>query len=332
MLYIGVDLGGTKIEAAALSDDGAVLARERTATPDNYDAALQTIRQLTTSVEGAARNALPALGLNPGIGVGAPGSVSPKAGIVRNANAVWLNGRAFREDLQTLLGRPVAVSNDANCLALSEALDGAAAGAASVAAIILGTGYGGGLVINGKLVEGANGLAGEIGHVGLPWPNEDEVPGPACWCGRHGCAETFVSGTGFARDFKTRTGRNLTAREIIAAAQAGDEDAEQAFDRLLSRLGRALAGLVNTYDPEVFVLGGGLSNVTSLYERLPAYVAPYVFSDAWAARFVPARFGDSSGVRGAAYLWRETGAADAPQPIAPSLTLTALSADGSLSV
>jgi fructokinase len=306
MLYIGVDLGGTKIEAAALAEDGTILARERQSTPSSYDAALAVIGDLTRSVEAKARDARAALGPNPGIGVGAPGSVSPQAGVVRNANIGWLNGRRFRDDLETKLGRPTALSNDANCLALSEALDGAAAGANSVAAVILGTGHGGGLVINGRLVEGANGLAGEIGHIGLPWARPDEVPGPPCWCGRQGCAETFVSGTGFARDFAAHTGRRLAAQQIIRAAESGDIEAQSAVERLLDRLGRVLAAMVNTFDPEVFVLGGGLSNIGLLYERLPAHVAPYVFSDSWDARFVPAQFGDSSGVRGAAYLWRTT--------------------------
>jgi fructokinase len=313
MFYIGIDFGGTKIEAAALDAEGRYLGRERCPNPGSYDAALDTIDALVQSVEKQARAQDGHLhSLLPGIGVGAPGSVSPITGVVRNANAVWLNGRTFREDLEAKLGRPVKLSNDANCLALSEAMDGAAFNYHSVAAVIVGTGCGGGLVVGNRLVEGANGLAGEIGHMSLPFPTLAEVPGPACWCGQQGCVETWISGTGFARDFTAHSQRALRAEGIIQAMRSGDADAEAAFERLLSRLGRTLAAIANILDPDVFVFGGGLSNVGEIYSRLPTFVAPYVFSDHWRAALVPARWGDSSGVRGAAYLWKQS---DHPGPV-----------------
>ncbi|MBP2160507.1 MULTISPECIES: ROK family protein [Asticcacaulis] len=313
MLYIGIDFGGTKIEAAALDENGQYLARERRPNPGSYDAAIVTIRELVESVEHQARISAGMRSVQvPGIGIGAPGSPSPRTGIIRNSNATWLNGRAFRDDLEVALERPVRLTNDANCLALSEAMDGAAAGCHSVAAIIIGTGCGGGLVAGQRLIDGANGLAGEIGHMSLPWPASDETPGPACWCGQRGCIETWVSGTGFARDFQAQTGRALKSEEIITLMREGDQGAIEAFERLLSRLGRTVAAITNLFDPDAFVFGGGLSNVAELYERLPAYVNSYVFSDHWEAKLVPARWGDTSGVRGAAYLWRQ-GTALAPE-------------------
>lgn len=330
MLFLGVDLGGTKIEAAALSATGDLLARERVATPQTYDAALGALVHLVRTVEQRALTLAPALVTAPGIGVGAPGSVSPRTGVVRNANAAWLNGRRFAEDLEAALGRPVKLSNDANCLALSEAMDGAAAGASSVAAIILGTGCGGGFVVNGRLLEGANGLAGELGHISLPWPSAAEVPGPACWCGQRGCVETYVSGTGLARDFLEHSGRRLTAHEIIAAAETVDPEAQAAVERLVSRLGRTVALLANTLDPQVFVFGGGLSNASWLYDRLLNAAAPFVFSDGWSASFVPARWGDSSGVRGAAYLWKQATDPSANTPREQNLTYNVASADAAL--
>lgn len=306
MLYVGVDFGGTKIEAAALSQDGALLAVQRQPNPGNYAAALGVVCDLIEKVENEAKAKNPSLSHRVAtIGVGAPGSVSPRTGVMRNANSTWLNGKTFREDLEDALHRPVRLANDANCLALSEAVDGAAKGAKSVFAIIVGTGCGGGVVVNGHLVEGANGVTGEWGHVPLPWLKPNEFPGPKCWCGLEGCLETWVSGTGFARDFHDVTGRAMKGEEIIAAMRAGDADAEAAFDRLMDRLGRAIALIVNTLDPEVFVFGGGLSNVDEIYERLPAKIKPYVFSDTWQARLAPAKWGDSSGVRGAAYLWAQ---------------------------
>jgi len=296
VIQIGVDFGGTKIEAAALAPDGQIVARLRTPTPASYDTALAAVRDLVERIEAQT-------GERATVGVGAPGSVSPRTGVMRNANAVYLNGRPFREDLSKALERPVRLANDANCLALSEAADGAAAGAHVTFAIILGTGCGGGLVVDGRLVEGGDGVAGEWGHMPLPWPEPEETPGPQCWCGQKGCLETWVSGTGLRRDFKARTGRELDGPEIVAAALAGEPEAAAAFDRLVDRLGRAMAVIGNIVDPDVFVLGGGLSNVEALYERLPGVIAPRVFSDGWSARIAPARWGDSSGVRGAARLW-----------------------------
>jgi fructokinase len=306
MLYVGVDFGGTKIEAAALSGSGECLARQRDPNPGNYADALKVVCDLIGRVEAEAKQKDPSL-VNriATIGVGAPGSVSPRTGVMRNANSTWLNGKTFREDLESALQRPVRLANDANCLALSEAIDGAAKGAPNVFAIIVGTGCGGGLVVNGHLVEGANGLAGEWGHIPLPWLKEGEFPGPECWCGHKGCLEMWVSGTGFARDFNAVTGRPHKGEEIINAMRAGDAQAEAAFDRLMDRLGRGMALIVNSLDPDVFVFGGGLSNVPEIYERLPGKILPYVFSDGWQAKLVPAKWGDSSGVRGAAYLWAQ---------------------------
>jgi len=296
MIRIGVDFGGTKIEVAALSAEGEVLISRRRETPRDYDSAIAGVRDFIAEVEQE-------LGQTGSIGVGAPGSISPRTGLMRNANTVYLNGRAFREDLSQAIGRPVRLANDANCLALSEACDGAAQGASVTVAIILGTGCGGGLVVDGKLVEGAHGVAGEWGHIPLPWPTIDETPGPACWCGQRGCLETWISGSGLRRDFKARTGLDHTGEAILAAAERGDPDAVLTFDHLVERLSRAIALLCNVVDPDVFVLGGGLSNIDALYERLPGLIAPRVFSDQWSGRIVKARWGDSSGVRGAARLW-----------------------------
>ncbi len=302
MLHIGVDFGGTKIEAAALSPSGEVLARHREPNPGNYDAAIKLVGDLIAGVEAKAQAAMPGIG-EATIGIGSPGSASPRSGIMRNSNSQYLNGRRFREDMEAALGKPVRLANDANCLALSEARDGAAAGHAIVFAIIVGTGCGGGVVTNGQLINGANGIAGEWGHIPLPWPSTDENPGPKCWCGLHGCLETWLSGSGFARDFNAVTGRTLKGEEIIAAMRQGDAEATAAFDRLTGRLARALAVVSNLIDPDTFVFGGGLSNVPELYVGLAGKIRPWVFSDSWDANLVPARWGDSSGVRGAAYLW-----------------------------
>jgi fructokinase len=296
LIQVGVDFGGTKIEAAALAPDGRFLARVRAPNPGSYDAAIAVVRDLVAQAEQQA-------GARGAIGVGSPGSVSPRTGVMRNANSTWLNGRRFREDLEAGLGRPVRLANDANCLALSEAVDGAAAGLAVVFAVIIGTGCGGGLVVDGKLVEGANGLAGEWGHTPLPWPRPEESPGPACWCGRRGCLETWISGTGLRRDHAERAGQAMTGEAIIAAARDGDLVAARSFDLYLDRLARGLAVICDIVDPDAFVFGGGLSNVDELYERLPGFIEPHVFSDGWRARLAPARWGDSSGVRGAARLW-----------------------------
>ena len=298
-LRVGVDFGGTKIEVAALGADGGYLGRRREPNPKTYDAAIETVVRLVAETEREA-------GGGGTVGVGAPGSVSPLTGKMRNANSTYLNGRAFKDDLEAALGRPIRLANDANCLALSEAIDGAAAGATTAFAVIIGTGCGGGLAVDGQLIEGASGIAGEWGHVPLPWARPDEMPGPACWCGLHGCLETWISGSGIARDHAEVTGERLTAEEIIARARAGDHNAAQSFDRYIDRLGRALAMVCNILDPDVFVFGGGMSKVDEIYGRLPAALAPFVFSDGWLGRLAPARWGDSSGVRGAARLWEGT--------------------------
>jgi fructokinase len=304
VIQVGIDFGGTKVEAAALDAQGNYLARMRAPNPGAYDAAIETVRDLIAQVEQQA-------GGRGTIGVGAPGSISPTTGVMRNSNSVYLNGRTFREDLTAALGRPVRLANDANCLALSEAVDGAAAGARVAFAIILGTGCGGGLAVNGRLVEGPNGVAGEWGHIPLPWPTPEETPGPRCWCGQHGCLEMWISGTGLRHDFAAATGVQATGEAIIAGFRQGEPAAVAAFDRYVDRLGRAIAVLVNIADPDVLVLGGGLSNVGEIYERLPALIAPRVFSDRWSARIAPARWGDASGVRGAARLWNDLADAQA---------------------
>jgi len=296
VIQIGIDFGGTKVEAAALDASGAFLARVRAPNPGAYDAAVRTVRDLVAQVEQQAQ----ARGT---VGIGTPGSISPSTGVMRNANSTYLNGRRFREDLHEALGRDIRMANDANCLALSEAVDGAAAGARVAFAIIIGTGCGGGLVVDGQLIEGHNGIAGDWGHMPLPWPNDGEAPGPECWCGQHGCLEMWVSGTGLQRDYEEHSARQLGGEEIIARFRAGEPAANGAFDRYVDRLGRAIAVVCNTVDPDAIVLGGGLSNVAEIYDRLPGVIESRVFSDSWSARIGPARWGDSSGVRGAARLW-----------------------------
>lgn len=302
-IRLGVDFGGTKIEAAAITPDGAYAARLREPNPGGYDAALETVARLVEAVE---RETGPVARL----GVGMPGSVSPRTGAIRNANSVWLNGRPFRQDLEARLNRPVRLANDANCLALSEASDGAAAGARVVFAAIVGTGCGGGVVVDGRIVEGANGIGGEWGHTPLPWPGPDELPPNPCWCGRAGCLETYISGTGLERDYArhaapapTPQTAPLRAPAIVAAARAGEPVAAAALDRYIDRLGRGLAVIADILDPDVMVLGGGMSNVDELYARVPAVLAERMFSDICETRLARARHGDSSGVRGAAWLW-----------------------------
>jgi fructokinase len=296
VIQIGIDFGGTKVEAAALDASGAYLARVRTPNPGSYDAAIETIRDLIAQVEQQAGG----VGT---VGVGLPGSISPTTGVMRNSNSTYLNGRTFREDLTTALRREVRLANDANCLALSEAVDGAAAGAKVAFAIILGTGCGGGLVVDGRLIDGANGIAGEWGHMPLPWPSPEESPGPQCWCGQRGCLEMWVSGTGLRHDYAQHAGQALSGEAIIERLRQGEPAAKAAFDRYIDRLGRAIAALCNIVDPDAIVLGGGLSNVAEIYERLPAAIEPRVFSDRWRTKIAPAVWGDASGVRGAARLW-----------------------------
>jgi len=299
VIRIGVDFGGTKIEAAALNGEGAVVARVRQPNPGNYADALTLVRELIAAAEAQAGATVER------IGIGIPGSVSPKTGLVRNANSVFLNGRPFREDLATTLGRPVRLANDADCLALSEAADGAGAGFGVVFAAILGTGCGGGLVVDGRPIQGANGIAGEWGHNPLPWPLpvSDETPPLPCWCGKAGCMELYVSGTGFTKDYRRHANKPLDGPAIIAAMRAGEPEAQAAFDRYIDRLGRGLAVVCNLIDPDVIVLGGGMSNVDEIYDRLLAAIAPHAFSDTLETPIRKAAHGDSSGVRGAAWLW-----------------------------
>ncbi len=296
MIRIGIDLGGTKTEVIALDDAGAELLRQRRATPAGDYAA--TVQQLAAMV----RETEAALGERGSVGIGVPGSISPATGLMRNANSTCLNGQPLQRDIEALLRRPVAISNDANCFALSEATDGAGAGAASVIGVIIGTGTGAGLVVDGTVIGGHNGVAGEWGHNPLPWPQPEEYPGPACWCGHDGCIETWLSGPGFARDFEQATGQRLTAEKIVAAAELGDEPAQQALQRYQSRLARGLAHIINIFDPEVIVLGGGMSNIQTLYSTVPDNWGDHVFSDSVATRLLPPVYGDSSGVRGAAWL------------------------------
>ena len=296
MVRIGVDFGGTKIEAAALDEAGDVLSRLRQPNPKGYDAAIQTVRDLIVQTEAAA-------GQCDRVGLAIPGSISPRTGLIRNANSTFLNGRPFAADLEQALGRRVRLANDANCLAVSEAVDGAGAGFEVVFAVILGTGVGGGVAIDRRPIAGRNGVTGEWGHTPLPWPGPAETPGPDCWCGLNGCLETYVSGPAFERDHHALGGPPLAAEHIALAARAGGAAAVEALSRYVDRLARGLAVIVDVLDPDVIVLGGGMSNVDELYDRLPSAIEPYVFSDVFETPICPAMHGDSSGVRGAAWLW-----------------------------
>jgi len=297
-MRIGVDLGGTKIEAIALDDAGVIVARLRRPAPQgDYAKTIEAVVALVSKVEREA-------GVGPcRVGLGMPGSISPGTGFVQGANSTWLIGRPFDTDLAAALRRPLRVANDANCFAVSEASDGAAAGCAIVFGAILGTGVGGGIVFDGRPLTGAHAISGEWGHNPLPWPKDDERPGPACFCGQHGCIETWLSGPGLARDHKRVTGEAIDAAKIVKAADTGEPIAVASLTRYVERLARALAHVINIVDPQVIVLGGGLSNIARLYRELPALMQPYIFSDHIATRILPPRHGDSSGVRGAAWLW-----------------------------
>lgn len=298
-MRVGIDLGGTKIEGIALDAAGREIARHRIPTPaGDYDRTVDAIIALVGRLESAG-------GGQARVGIGIPGTISPATGLIKNANSVCLIGHALDKDLASRLERPVRLANDADCFALSEASDGAGAGARSVFGVILGTGVGGGLVYEGRLIRGPNAIAGEWGHNPLPRMTPAEQPGPACYCGRLGCVETFLSGPGWARGFAEETGRRLAAPEIVAAARAGDAQAAAALDAYCERLARALGVVVNIFDPAAIVLGGGMSQVAEIYDRVPRLWAPHIMSDAIATRLLPPRFGDSSGVRGAAWLWRE---------------------------
>ncbi len=302
-MRIGIDLGGTKIEAVALGAGSEVLARRRRPSPrGDYRATVEALAELVAELERE-------LGLEGTVGIGIPGAVSPASGLIKNANSTWLIGRPFERDVAAALGRPVRVENDANCFALSEATDGAAAGASVVFGVILGTGVGGGVVVDGRALRGRNAIGGEWGHNPLPWPSDDERPGPPCYCGQRGCIETFLSGPGLARDYAAAQGLATdheaapAAEQLVARAAAGEAAAEAALERYEDRLARALASVINLLDPDVIVLGGGLSNLERLYRSLPELLPAHVFSDRVDTPIVPPRHGDSSGVRGAAWLW-----------------------------
>jgi len=298
-MRIGIDLGGTKIEAIALESDHRELARRRVPTPrHDYDATLRTMVDLVGAIEQQA-------GQRGTVGVGIPGTISPASGLVKNANSTWLIGRPLGVDLPARLERPVRFANDANCFTLSEATDGAAAGMHIAFGVIVGTGTGGGVTIDGRVLDGRNAIAGEWGHNPLPWPHPGEWPGPSCYCGRTGCIETFLSGPGLSRDYLSATGRALDSTAIVERVAAGEADAEAALARYDERMARALASVINLLDPDVIVFGGGMSNIERLYANVPRLWDPFVFSDRVDTRLVRALHGDSSGVRGAAWLWEE---------------------------
>ncbi|MEL0150208.1 MAG: ROK family protein [Rhodobiaceae bacterium] len=293
-MRFGLDLGGTKMEAVLLNEAGEIVWRQRKPTPsEEYEAIIETIAALVDEADRESAQEI-------SIGIGMPGSLSPKTGLVRNSNTQCLNGRPIQQDLESKLARQVRLANDANCFALSEATDGAGAGAQSVFGVIIGTGCGGGLVFNGELQNGANSIGGEWGHNPLAAPRAEELPGPPCYCGRQGCNEVWISGSGFARDHEAVTGEKLTAEEIIASDSA---TAKASLERLCDRVARALGAVVNLVDPEVIVLGGGLSNVDALYTHIPEIWDAYIFSDVIETRLVKNQHGDASGVRGAAWLW-----------------------------
>jgi fructokinase len=296
-MRIGIDLGGTKIEGIAIAPDGREIVRRRITAPrGDYRRTLDAVAGLVGEIERE-------LGERATVGVGIPGTLSPATGLVKNANSTWLIGEPLGDDLPRLLDRPVRFANDANCFALSESTDGAATGAAAVFGVIVGTGCGGGIVIGGRVLTGANAIAGEWGHNPLPAPRETESPGPPCYCGRRGCIEQFLSGPALARDYRDSGGVSITAREVAERASAGDPLADAALSRYEERMARALGSIINVIDPDVIVLGGGVSNIERLYTRVPQAWAPYVFSDRVETRLVRAVHGDSSGVRGAAWLW-----------------------------
>lgn len=298
-MRIGIDLGGTKIEAIALSETGKDLYRERIPTPNDYLQTLDAIGSLVSKIESIA-------GTGDSIGIGIPGTISSTTNRVKNANSLWLNNMPLVADLERTLKRPVRIANDANCLAVSEAVDGAGAGFNVVFGVIIGTGCGGGIAIDGSAHTGINGVAGEWGHNPLPWPNEKDleyqqkVP---CYCGRRGCVETYVSGPGFSKDYKIHTDQTLEAYQIVDLARKGENEAKECLGRYQQRLGKALAGIVNTLDPDVIVLGGGMSNVESIYYDIESIMSRWVFGAESQTPVLKAKHGDSSGVRGAAWLW-----------------------------
>lgn len=297
MIRLGIDLGGTKIEIIALDEHGKEILRERTPTPQmDYAATLESIKNLITETETT-------LGTQGSIGIGMPGALSVATGLVKNSNSIALNGKPLKQDLEKNLGREIRITNDANCFALSEATDGAGKNDQIVFGIIVGTGTGGGVVVNKKVLIGPNAIAGEWGHNPLPWPQQNELPGPDCYCGKKGCIETFLSGPGMAGDHLRVTGNKLSAPEIIESLKSGDQDCEATLQRYEDRMARAIAHIINILDPNVIVLGGGMSNIKRLYDSVPGLWGKYVFSDRVDTKLLPPVYGDSSGVRGAAWLW-----------------------------
>lgn len=299
MIKIGIDLGGTKIEGMALSEDGEELFRERVPTPvADYTAILQCISVLVNDIEEKLHR-------RGSVGIGTPGAVSPASGLLKNSNTVCMNGKSVYEDLKRLLGREIRIANDANCFALSEAIDGAGAGAEVVFGAIVGTGTGAGVVVRSHALQGPNAIAGEWGHNPLPWPQDQERPGPLCYCGKSGCIETWLSGPGLSRDYHESTRETRDAKAIVEHAIAGDDAAEACLQRYEDRMARGLAHVINILDPDVIVLGGGMGNINRLYSNVPRRWEEYVFSDRVDTKLLPPMFGDSSGVRGAAWLWND---------------------------
>ena len=298
-MRIGIDLGGTKIEGIALNDAGQVLIRKRIDAPQgNYQNTLIAIVNLISDIEEKTQ-------LKGSVGIGIPGTISPKTDLVKNANSVWLINKPLQTDLESMLKREIRIENDANCFVVSEATDGAAKDAEIVFGVIIGTGTGGGIFIRGQSIIGANAIAGEWGHNPLPWPTQDELPGRDCYCGKQGCIETWLSGTGFANDHKEHNhlDKIITAKEIILLANNDDETATASLKRYEERMAKSLASIINVIDPDVIVLGGGMSNIQSLYENVPKLWGKYIFSDHVSTQLVSPKHGDSSGVRGAAWLW-----------------------------
>jgi len=294
---IGIDLGGTKIEGAAIDVCGSVRFRHRVVTPaQDYRGTIDAIIALIGTIDQE-------VGTTASVGIGIPGTISPATGLIKNANSTWLIGRPLQRDLESALGRPTRLANDANCFALSEATDGAGAAVETVFGVILGTGVGGGIAIRRQILAGANAIAGEWGHNPMPWPTPEEIPGPPCWCGRSGCLETFLSGPALAADHYRRTRRTQSASEIAEAAAAGDPECCATLERYMDRLARGLASVINVVDPDAIVLGGGLSRISALYEQVPRLWIRHIFSDRVATPLFPPLHGASSGVRGAAWLW-----------------------------
>ena len=297
MMRIGIDMGGTKIEGIALDENGEELFRIRIKTPRNdYDGTVKAITGIVEELETKTNQ-------KGTVGIGIPGAISPQTGLVKNANSTWIIGRNFEHDLTTALGREVRLANDANCLAVSESVDGAGAGAKVVFAIILGTGCGGGIAIDQKVHSGPLSIAGEWGHITLGWMSPEEYPGEECYCGKRGCLETFVSGTGFENAYERQTGIRISGHKIIKLLEKGDDTAEKVMRTYENRLARGIATLANFLDPDIFVLGGGMSNISRIYQNLPALVVDWIFGNEFTTPIRPAKHGDSSGVRGAAWLW-----------------------------